>query len=178
MNSRPLHSESPPLTNGGGKCRRWTVWPDWAIFESSWQHIAFQKLPKYFVTPWAILEDIIFWAVFEKVWTVFRSNIWSHWLWKLNCQCGEMTYYLFQQLGLLRRGLQDSLRRGWDGSQVLRGGDDRAAEHRVQGPVLQNHFLPYQDECNQCDQIGQFIGLWPTFQSLWQQRICPILLHI
>ena len=118
-----------------------------------------------------------FWAVFEKVWTVFRSNIWSHWLWKLNCQCGEMTYYLFQQLGLLRRGLQDSLRRGWDGPQVLRGGDDRAAEHRVQGPVLQNHFLPYQDECNQSDLIGQFIELWPTFQSLWQQRICPILLH-
>ena len=28
----------------------------------------------------------------------------------------------------------------------------------------------------QCDQIGQFIGLWATFQSLWQQLICPNLL--
>ena len=26
-----------------------------------------------------------------------------------------------------------------------------------------------------CDQIGQFIGLWATFQSLWQQLICPDL---
>ena len=29
----------------------------------------------------------------------------------------------------------------------------------------------------QCDQIGQFIGLWATFQSLWQQLICPNLQH-
>ena len=30
------------------------------------------------------------------------------------------------------------------------------------------------DHCvNQCDQIGRFIGLWATFQSLWQQLICP-----
>ena len=25
----------------------------------------------------------------------------------------------------------------------------------------------------QCDQIGQFIGLWATFQSLWQQFNLP-----
>ena len=25
----------------------------------------------------------------------------------------------------------------------------------------------------ECDQIGQFIGLWTTFQSLSQQLICP-----
>ena len=25
---------------------------------------------------------------------------------------------------------------------------------------------------NQCDQIGQFIWLWATFQSLWQRLIC------
>ena len=29
----------------------------------------------------------------------------------------------------------------------------------------------------QCDQIGQFIGFWATFQSLWQQLICPNLPH-
>ena len=29
----------------------------------------------------------------------------------------------------------------------------------------------------QCDQIGRFIGLWTTFQSLWQQFICPNVLH-
>ena len=28
----------------------------------------------------------------------------------------------------------------------------------------------------QCDQIGRFIRLWATFQSLWQQLICPNLL--
>ena len=32
-------------------------------------------------------------------------------------------------------------------------------------------------DCCQCDRIGQFIGLWATFQSLWQQLICPNLLH-
>ena len=30
-------------------------------------------------------------------------------------------------------------------------------------------------QTNQCDQIGRFIGLWVTFQSLWQQSICPFL---
>ena len=29
----------------------------------------------------------------------------------------------------------------------------------------------------QCDQIWQFFGLWATFQSLWQQLICPNLPH-
>ena len=32
-------------------------------------------------------------------------------------------------------------------------------------------------QCNQCYQIGRYIGLWATFQSLWQQFICPNLLH-
>ena len=31
--------------------------------------------------------------------------------------------------------------------------------------------------CHQCDQIWQFIGLWATFQSLWQQLLCPHLPH-
>ena len=29
----------------------------------------------------------------------------------------------------------------------------------------------------QCDQIGRIIGLCPTFQSLWQQLVCPNLPH-
>ena len=29
----------------------------------------------------------------------------------------------------------------------------------------------------QCDQIGRFIGLWATFQSLLQQLDCPYLPH-
>ena len=37
--------------------------------------------------------------------------------------------------------------------------------------VREHHHL------DQCDQIGRFIGLWATFQSLWQQLICPNLLH-
>ena len=32
-------------------------------------------------------------------------------------------------------------------------------------------------EMNQCDQIGQFIGLWATFQSSWQKLICPNISH-
>ena len=31
--------------------------------------------------------------------------------------------------------------------------------------------------CDQDDQIGQFIGLWTNFQSLWQQLIYPNLPH-
>ena len=30
---------------------------------------------------------------------------------------------------------------------------------------------------NQCDQIWQFIGLWASFKSFWQQLICPNLPH-
>ena len=29
----------------------------------------------------------------------------------------------------------------------------------------------------QRDQIGQFIALWATLQSLWQQSVCPKLPH-
>ena len=32
------------------------------------------------------------------------------------------------------------------------------------------NFELQQDEC---DQIGRFITLWATFQSLWQQLFCP-----
>ena len=33
------------------------------------------------------------------------------------------------------------------------------------------------DSALQCDQIWRFIGLCATFQSLWQQLICPNLPH-
>ena len=29
-----------------------------------------------------------------------------------------------------------------------------------------------------CDQMGRFITLWATFQSMWQQLFCPNCLHI
>ena len=29
----------------------------------------------------------------------------------------------------------------------------------------------------QCNQMGRFFTLWATIQSLWQQLICPNLLH-
>ena len=29
----------------------------------------------------------------------------------------------------------------------------------------------------QCDQTGRFIGLWASFQTLWQQLICPNIPH-
>ena len=30
-----------------------------------------------------------------------------------------------------------------------------------------------KDVKDQCDQIGRYIALWGTFQSLWQQLCCP-----
>ena len=35
----------------------------------------------------------------------------------------------------------------------------------------------WQELRDQCDQIGRFIEFWATFQSLWQQIICPNHLH-
>ena len=44
---------------------------------------------------------------------------------------------------------------------------------------LKSYFIALKSDfnCNQCDQIGRFIGLWATFQSLWQQLISPNLLQ-
>ena len=40
-------------------------------------------------------------------------------------------------------------------------------------------YFPHErKECFwQCDQIWRFFGIWATFQSLWQQLICPNILH-
>ena len=35
----------------------------------------------------------------------------------------------------------------------------------------------FKHNYGQCDQIGRYIGLWVTFQSLWQQLACPNILH-
>ena len=35
--------------------------------------------------------------------------------------------------------------------------------------------LQWKVDDDQCDQIGQFIGLWASFKSLWQQLFCPNL---
>ena len=53
-----------------------------------------------------------------------------------------------------------------------------------QGSLLKLHkeanttFAPktYSND-EQCDQIGRFIGLWATFQSICQQLICPNIPH-
>ena len=37
--------------------------------------------------------------------------------------------------------------------------------------------LGHGESKEQCDQIGHFMGLWATFQSLWQQLICANLTH-
>ena len=36
---------------------------------------------------------------------------------------------------------------------------------------------PRRGQSRQCDQIGQFITLWATFHSPWQQLICPNCPH-
>ena len=40
--------------------------------------------------------------------------------------------------------------------------------------MIETKHMPTLEEVHysQCDQIGQFIGFWATFQSLWQQLIC------
>ena len=38
-------------------------------------------------------------------------------------------------------------------------------------------WLQFHHHQHQCDQIGQFIGLWATFQSLCQQLVYPNLPH-
>ena len=44
---------------------------------------------------------------------------------------------------------------------------------QFKGTIICLHLV----SCNQCDQIGQLIGLWATFQSLWKQLICSNLQH-
>ena len=39
------------------------------------------------------------------------------------------------------------------------------------------HFTNFALICIRTIQIGRFIGLWATFQSLWQQLFCPNLTH-
>ena len=39
-------------------------------------------------------------------------------------------------------------------------------------PFLFSYFIL---SLQQCDQIWRFFGLWATFESLWQQLICPNL---
>ena len=43
------------------------------------------------------------------------------------------------------------------------------------GHCLRNLKRPFitTDGNKQCDQIGQFIAFWATFQSLWLQLFCP-----
>ena len=43
--------------------------------------------------------------------------------------------------------------------------------------LFNNFYAKLMSKLSQCDQIGPFIGLWATFQSLWQQLICPNLPH-
>ena len=45
------------------------------------------------------------------------------------------------------------------------------------GRLFTQPFWLLFQRIGQCDQIGRFIGPWATLQSLWQQLICPNLLH-
>ena len=40
--------------------------------------------------------------------------------------------------------------------------------------TIKNHFVFTVTALSmQCDQIGRFIALWATYQSLWQQLLLP-----
>ena len=56
--------------------------------------------------------------------------------------------------------------------------DDIKLNHHSNGPLWQENIHNWFEAWSQCNQIGWFIGLWPTFQNLWQQLICPNLLHL
>ena len=49
------------------------------------------------------------------------------------------------------------------------------ATHFFNFPPVSKSLLEVPQE--QCDQIGRFFALWATFQSLWQQLVCPNLQH-
>ena len=51
--------------------RSQAVWPDWAIFETSWQHIRFQMIVDF----WAIFQPISL----SKNWSrYYLGNFWKH----------------------------------------------------------------------------------------------------
>ena len=43
----------------------------WAIFESSWQQICFEQLPKKFVNFWASFDSLVI-SIFDLNWAIFR----------------------------------------------------------------------------------------------------------
>ena len=44
-----------------------SVWPYWAIFESSWVTNCHKKLPKYFTTIWDFLKGLPLWLIFRQL---------------------------------------------------------------------------------------------------------------
>ena len=55
---------------------------------------------------------------------------------------------------------------------------DREAAEAAYEAMIEEMRLQYEQvRLDQCDQIGQFIALWATFQSLWQQLFCSNSLH-
>ena len=99
------------------------VWPDWVIFEFSWQQILLQKQPKYLVTFWQSWKPLIlsqtgvatFWATFGKTWATFYSNIWSHW-WPLLGLIGTTVVPIFlylSRVNILHRVRNNSIIQCW-----------------------------------------------------------------
>ena len=51
--------------------------------------------------------------------------------------------------------------------------DDSLTSNNIGHKLLQMMVTLFHLPHKQCDQIGRFIALWATFQSLWQQLFCP-----
>ena len=65
---------------------------------------------------------------------------------------------------------------------ITKSGHTGGGTHRENPPTLKQCsmrtcFITQPLTLEQCDQIGRFIGLWATFEGLWQQLICPNLPH-
>ena len=56
-------------------------------------------------------------------------------------------------------------------------GGGRLSEYYRKSLIGKAAMLRCEQDWNQCDKIGRFIGLWATFQSLRQQLFCPNLPH-
>ena len=120
----------------------------WGIWE---HHFFIKTCARYFM------------GNFRKNWATFYSNIWSHW--REASQRRELGRQVWDcQIVIL---LKENHYFRWQGRS---GG--------VASELGGNNEEVYDyDGCSQCDQIGRFIALWATFQSLWQKLYCHNLLH-
>ena len=79
-------------------------------------------------------------------------------------------YYLIQPLSSLN---EFKIRIGPSGKLMFCWSSTKYKKHHIHLLLLIKKHKSQSTRPLQCDQIGRFIALWATFQSLWQQLFCP-----